>query len=116
VKEVFLHIAYGNKLMLAIATGADPAEIQKMIQTNASAEKDAVTREKVVAMLEESFAAVRKAMGDATAGALSREIDFFGTKTTVRGVMTEIDTHIAEHLGQAIAYARVNGVVPPWSK
>jgi len=23
--------------------------------------------------------------------------------------------HIAEHLGQMIAYARMNGVVPPWS-
>jgi uncharacterized damage-inducible protein DinB len=23
--------------------------------------------------------------------------------------------HMHEHLGQAIAYARVNGVVPPWS-
>jgi hypothetical protein len=29
--------------------------------------------------------------------------------------MAEIDTHIAEHMGQAIAYARVNAIVPPWS-
>jgi hypothetical protein len=32
------------------------------------------------------------------------------------GVLTQIDTHIGEHLGQAIAYARVNGIVPPWSQ
>jgi hypothetical protein len=24
--------------------------------------------------------------------------------------------HLREHLGQSIAYARINGVVPPWSK
>jgi len=87
-----------------------------MIQENAKAEKVPADREKVVAILGESFATLRKAMEAATAGALSREIEFFGTKTTMRGVMTEIDAHIAEHLGQAIAYARVNGVVPPWSK
>jgi uncharacterized damage-inducible protein DinB len=116
VKEVFLHIAYGNKLMLSIAQGADPADIQKMIQESAKAEKEPMTRVKVIALLEESFAAVRKAMGDASAGALSREIEFFGTKTTMRGVLTELDAHIAEHLGQSIAYARVNGIVPPWSK
>jgi hypothetical protein len=25
-------------------------------------------------------------------------------------------THLHEHLGQLIAYARMNNVVPPWSK
>lgn len=116
VKEVLLHIAYGNRLMLSIAGGADGATIQKAIEENAKAEKEAVSRDRVVELLTESFAAVSKTMSDATAGALSRDIEFFGTKTTMRGVLAEIDTHIAEHLGQAIAYARVNGVVPPWSR
>ena len=102
--------------MLSIASGADGAEIQKPIETNANPEKDDAPADKVVELLTDSFAAVRKAMQDATTGGLSREIDFFGTKTTVRGVMTDIDTHIAEHMGQAIAYARVNGIVPPWSR
>ena len=35
---------------------------------------------------------------------------------TRRGVLTQIDTHMAEHLGQLIAYSRVNGIVPPWSQ
>ena len=115
-REVFLHIAYGNRLMLSIAAGADAAAIQKDIEANAKLEKEGLPPEGVAELVTGSFAAVRKAMQDATAGALSREIDFFGTKTTVRGVMAEIDTHIAEHMGQAIAYARVNGIVPPWSR
>ncbi|HXA51172.1 MAG TPA: DinB family protein, partial [Candidatus Acidoferrum sp.] len=105
-----------NKLMLSIAAGADGAAIQKSIEENDKAEKAAVSRDRVLELLTESFAAVRKAMQDATGGSLSRDIDFFGTKTTMRGVLTEVDTHIAEHMGQAIAYARVNGIVPPWSK
>jgi hypothetical protein len=49
-------------------------------------------------------------------GQLNREVTFFGDKTTVRGVYIFIDAHIAEHLGQLIAYARMQGVKPPWSK
>ena len=36
--------------------------------------------------------------------------------TTRRAVLAMLDSHISEHLGQLIAYARMNGVVPPWSK
>jgi hypothetical protein len=51
-----------------------------------------------------------------TTSALTRDVDFFGTPAPMGGVLATIDTHIAEHLGQAIAYARVNGIVPPWSQ
>jgi hypothetical protein len=37
-------------------------------------------------------------------------------ETARPGVLASIDTHIAEHLGQAIAYARINGIVPPLSQ
>jgi hypothetical protein len=37
-------------------------------------------------------------------------------KTTRRGILVFPDAHVGEHLGQAIAYARMNGIVPPWSK
>ena len=35
--------------------------------------------------------------------------------TTQRAVLTMLEMHVAEHTGQAIAYARMNGIVPPWS-
>jgi len=31
-------------------------------------------------------------------------------------VLLFIIRHMAEHLGQSIAYARINGVVPPWTE
>jgi uncharacterized damage-inducible protein DinB len=31
-------------------------------------------------------------------------------------VMIFILRHLGEHLGQSIAYARMNGVVPPWTE
>ena len=89
----------------------------KQIEQNAKGETDPVTKEKVIVTLTESFASVRKTMdGIRSAGSLTREVDLFGTPAPFGGVLAQIDTHIAEHLGQSIAYARVNGIVPPWSQ
>ena len=117
-KEVFLHIAFGNHLLLNIANKSPKKEeLMKQIEENAKGETDPATKDKVVAQLTESFAAVRKTFdGIRSAGSLTREVELFGNPATFGGVLAEIDTHIAEHLGQAIAYARVNSIAPPWSQ
>ncbi len=115
-KEVFLHIAYGNRLMLNIADGVDLKEIEKQIESNSQAEGETLTKDQVIARLTDGFAIIREALEGANNATLGRDIQFFQTATTRRGVLTFVDTHIAEHLGQAIAYARMNGIVPPWSK
>lgn len=46
---------------------------------------------------------------------VEKQVDWFGAKNTYRGILLFILRHNAEHLGQAIAYARINGVVPPWT-
>jgi hypothetical protein len=43
-------------------------------------------------------------------------VEVFGQKNTTRGMWILAVTHLHEHLGQLIAYARSNNVVPPWSK
>ena len=47
---------------------------------------------------------------------LEGPLDAFGTKTTYRRMWISTTTHLHEHLGQLIAYARSNKVTPPWSK
>ena len=37
-------------------------------------------------------------------------------EVTQRELMVIILNHMHEHLGQSIAYARMNGVTPPWSE
>jgi uncharacterized damage-inducible protein DinB len=117
-KEVFLHIVNGNQLLLNVAENSPSREeLLKQVEQNAKGEQNAVSKEKIVTMLAESFAAVRKALeGVRSTAALTRDVDFFGTPAPMGGVLASIDTHIAEHLGQTIAYARVNGIVPPWSQ
>ena len=47
---------------------------------------------------------------------LDRPADFFGEQTTVRRIYLRIFAHVNEHYGQSVAYARLNGIVPPWSQ
>ena len=100
--------------MLNIADGAAMEALKKQIEENSKGEQQQIGKERLMELLTESFAAVRNVLDTARPAALNRGIDFFGTATTQRGVLASIDTHIAEHLGQLIAYSRMNGVAPPW--
>jgi uncharacterized damage-inducible protein DinB len=116
VGEVYVHIANGNRLLLTLMRGM-PArdEFMKMVRDNEQREKTIAEKSKVMADLESSFKEVHSALDNATEEALSRSIKFFGEDTTPRGVYITINAHVSEHLGQSIAYARMNGIVPPWS-
>jgi uncharacterized damage-inducible protein DinB len=116
IREALLHIAYGNQLMLNISNGAARDALEKQIEEQMKREVEPLSKDKVIEALTESFKTIRAALETASAGSLGRDIDFFGTATTRRGVLTSLDAHIAEHEGQLIAYARMNGIVPPWSK
>jgi peptidylprolyl isomerase len=116
-QQVFLHIASGNRLLLSVATGSpDGATLQKMVDEQAKTEAAPATKEQVIAALTESFAAIHKVLDSARAATLSHAVDWFGTPATTNAVLIDLETHMAEHLGQAIAYSRMNGIVPPWSK
>jgi uncharacterized damage-inducible protein DinB len=115
-QEVFLHIALANRLLLRIGAGMEPDALRKLIDENSAAEKAPATKAQVLEQLRKSFEQVQQTLENARPGNLAHDADFFGTATTERGVLAVLDTHIAEHLGQAIAYARMNGIVPPWSK
>jgi len=116
-QQVFLHIAYGNQLLLNIAVNSLAGDaLQKALEEQARNEDAPVTKDKVLEVLTQSFAAIHRAIDRARPTTLTRSVDFFGTPATTNGVLIDLETHMAEHLGQAIAYARMNGIVPPWSQ
>ena len=65
--------------------------------------------------LKKSFEHVRLAMLRTTDADLDKPAKFFGSETTVRDVFFNTALHMHEHMGQSIAYARMNKVVPPWT-
>lgn len=115
--EVLQHIAADNYFLPVLAGIPAPAEtgITKDYKTAQAFEQKALTRDAAIAEVEKSFAFLRKALSTAE-GKLDVPIDMFGQKTTTRGLWIGTVTHLHEHLGQLIAYARSNKVIPPWSK
>jgi uncharacterized damage-inducible protein DinB len=107
ISEVYMHIAGGN-YFLATFLGAAPPK------PNRDLEKTVTKKADVVAELRRSFEHLRAAA--ARTDDLEKPVRIFGNSTTHRGVLVTILSHLHEHLGQSIAYARMNGVTPPWSR
>ena len=114
--EVFVHIVSANQLLMKLASAPSADELKAAFGEQSKLEKQTFPKARIIEMLTESFATVRKSLETARPGTLAQSADFFGTPTTRRGIFVNMDVHIAEHLGQAIAYARMNGITPPWSQ
>ncbi|MFQ5569147.1 MAG: DinB family protein [Rhodothermales bacterium] len=116
VSEVFMHIA-GNNYWLPILLGypaPDGVPITRDYQSAWDYEKN-TGRAEVRAALQASFTHLKETLAQVPPDRLDEPMDIFGTPGTVRAYLLVITTHMHEHLGQAIAYARMNGVKPPWS-
>ena len=113
VAEVYLHAA-GSGYFFGKMLGFEiPADIASQMKGWEKSTTDKAKIEKLLADSVAWFNAQVKAMPDAE---LNKTIDFFGRPATKRVVVLTALSHYSEHLGQSIAYARSNGVVPPWSK
>jgi uncharacterized damage-inducible protein DinB len=113
VGELFLHVA-GANYDIATVWGVNPPAGSEMDAARGIG-KGGADRNQAIAALRASFDHLRKAITALTDKDLDREIDFFGRKGTVHQALVEAAVHPHEHLGQAIAYARINGIVPPWT-
>ena len=77
-------------------------------------EKAAGDKDDIVAGMEASFTTLRAAL-DASRADMGRTVVLGENSITVADLWVRAIVHLHEHLGQSIAYARANGVVPPWS-
>ena len=114
VSEVFMLIVAENYLMPSSWGATAPSNVAV---SGAMFEEMATITDKdeVLAHLEQSFDYVISAMGDISDEQMNETIQFFGQETTVQAALFFIVVDMHEHLVQAIAYARANNVVPPWS-
>jgi hypothetical protein len=109
VGEVFNLIVTENNMLAGLLSGTqagggmrgatpitDPAAMQEALRT--------------------SYAKVSDALSALSPGDLTAPVTLFGQNTTKQGALWILLVDQHEHLGQSIAYARSNMVVPPWSK
>src|ERR1700686_727851 len=109
--EVFLHVSAANYNLYKLVGTPPPTGLDVK-----GLEKSTTDKAKVVATLKDSFAHAKKAITAMPDADLEKSMDWFGGKNTERGILLFIVRHTAEHLGQSIAYARVVGIVPPWTE
>ena len=109
VSEVYMHVAESNYYM------AGPVGVKPPSGFNSNMEKTVTERAKVIEALRASFAQVRQAVMNLSDADLSKPTTVEGQQTTNEGLLFFLAGHTHEHLGQLIAYARGNGIVPPWS-
>lgn len=110
VGEVYTHIIMANYGVAQALGTPPPSGFNSKAVPAMSGDKA-----KVQQALKESFAHFRRAILALSDADADKPQKMFNRETTLRGSFLMIDRHWGEHLGQSIAYARVNGVVPPWT-
>ncbi len=107
--QVLMHVAGGNYFLAGMVgpapEGGRPKELEKITD-----------RAAVLAALKKSFDYTRANLNALAAADMGAEVEAPWGKTSKRSILLALATHAHEHLGQAIAYTRSMGVVPPWSK
>jgi uncharacterized damage-inducible protein DinB len=113
VSEVFMHVVGANIFLARRFAGVtrDPG-----VQLTPDMETKVTDKAQVTDLLRKSFEYAKQAVMDVPEAEMNAAVSMFGQQTTKRGVLVTIATHAHEHLGQSIAYARANNVVPPWSQ
>jgi uncharacterized damage-inducible protein DinB len=109
--QIFAHIAHYNYEYPARAMGiAPPAGIDRDTLER--------VREKaqVVALLRRSAEHVRTSVRQMPEAQLGQTTTLYGRRVPQWAVLLQLLTHMNDHLGQSIGYARASGVVPPWSQ
>jgi uncharacterized damage-inducible protein DinB len=126
ISEVFVHVAAGNFMLLEVVGLAAPLDLYPevpaqgeervwgLVRRNDELEKTVREKIAVTGILKRSMQAVRNRFSASDDAELDQPRHFFGEQTTVRRVYLRLLAHMHEHMGQMIAYLRINGISPPW--
>ena len=107
--EVYMHIALANFYLLSVTGPKLPADLKEEM------EKSVIAKADVINWLKRSLDAVKQAHLAVKPKDLERKVRVNDRDATVDGMYLRIIVHANEHMGQLVAYARMTGVVPPWS-
>ena len=110
VSEVFMHVAAGSYLFPNFLGVKRPEGMDRTMETKVT------EKSKVIETLQKSIAHLKSAVESIPDADLDKTVKFFGGERSERALLILASNHMHEHLGQAIAYARINKVTPPWSE
>ncbi|MGO9434094.1 MAG: DinB family protein [Terracidiphilus sp.] len=108
--EVYMHIVDANFYLLSITGPKMPNDLKEGM------DKTVTSKEDVIRWLKRSLDAVKQAHLKETPQHLALKVHIEDRDSAVDWMYLRIIIHANEHMGQLVAYARMTGVVPPWSK
>ena len=112
VADVFVHVISANYFFATKlgATLPDGVNMETLSQ-------DLTTKATIGPALKQSTDLVVEAIKGVDDGALGDKMEFpFPGEYTTMSAILIVQGHANEHLGQLIAYSRMNGITPPWSQ
>jgi len=110
VGETIMHVVSAN-YFFGPKLGAAPPEDVDMKNLESIKGKDMI-----IAEFKKSAEYIKGVADQVEASTFENEVDFGFMKSTNLGALLLAMEHAAEHKGQLIAYARSNGITPPWSQ
>lgn len=112
VAEVCAHIVSGNYFFASKLGGKIPADVKME-----TIEKDLKTKDAITTELKRSYDLMIASIKNTNDATLANKVEFPfpGEYTSMTAILIALG-HSNEHLGQLIAYARMNNITPPWSE
>jgi hypothetical protein len=116
VGEVFMHVASEFYFYTPAVFGAKPSPVVEGTKAGFDKFEKMSSKPEVLKHLKEGFAYGRQAVSDLDEAKITGIHKIFGHDSQIVEMSFDMTDDLHEHLGQLIAYARMNGVKPPWSK
>ena len=111
IGRVYAHIANYN-----FGYPADALGIPVPHGVNMQTMEDLTDKAEITALLRQSVQHARAAMENMSSDDIVSGTRLYGRNIAQWAVLLQLVAHMNEHVGQSVAYARMNGVVPPWSR
>ena len=110
VGRVYMHLARYNYYYLETSLGIPAPDGIDVPNLESITDKAEVTQ-----LFQASVEHVREHVTHMTTDDLTRQTRLYGRQVAGWAVLFQLLSHMNEHVGQSVAYARMNGIVPPWS-
>jgi len=108
--EVLLHVAAERYGILGLMGAETPAGVDRK-----GLEKSTTDRAQIVEALNKSYDFAHKTIDSMTNAEFAKLLPKLGPQANAGDVVYILVADAHEHLGQSIAYARENGITPPWT-
>lgn len=108
--EVFLHVAAERYQIFALGDVKPPADFD-----GKTYEKSTTDKAKIIEQLKKTGDFTQATINSMTNAEFAKLLPKLGPQANAGDVVYILVADAHEHLGQLVAYARVNDIVPPWT-